>query len=454
MDEPGSVCSIIEQLLFWILVMRRHVNRNAAIDSLESMLLMSASTIEGSNGNDWIAGDGNDNSIFAGAGNDEIHSPLGNNIVDGGSGHDTFIVYEGNRSDFSLSQLADSSFLLEGPGLNGSSVSNRLINVESISFNDGSVSLGSSGAQSEPASQTGNTTQQPANNSVGTTLNGSNAGQWIAATEGNDFINAGGGDDNIYAPLGNNSIDGGSGFDTLIVYEGNRSQFSISQQSDGSYRVAGPGLNGVQQVNTLSNVEQIQFNDQAVNLQSAALDLAPQQAPGFTANVTTQQQEQSVFEPVAEPIQIETPQPIAPSVDTSPEVSDFVAEVIRLTNEIRSQNGLGQVTYNAELQAAAVGHSNDMAFQDFFSHTGLDGQEPWDRAIEAGYNYRNIGENIAAGQLSPQEVVQAWYDSASHRANLLNPDFTEIGVGYTFLQNDGGAINFNHYWSQLFGREQ
>lgn len=454
--------------------MRRHVNRNAAIDSLEAMLLMSASTIEGSNGNDWIAGDGNDNAIFAGAGNDEIYAPLGNNVVDGGSGDDTFVVYEGNRSNFSLSQLADGSFLLEGPGINGSQVSNRLINVESISFNDGAVSLSVPAEQnSQPDNSVQEQVQQTSNNSTAATQSDSNAGQWIAATGGNDNINAGAGNDTIYAPLGNNTIDGGSGFDTLVVYEGSRSQYSITQLSNGRYQVEGLDLNGTIHVNTLTNVEQIQFNDQIVSLQNASFADTPQQAQGFGANtpvqsqqsepaqifetndIVQQQEPEQVFEQVEEPVQIQTPEPATVAVEPSqPQVSDFVAEVIRLTNNIRAENGLGLLTFNSELQAAAVGHSNDMAFQDFFSHTGLDGQEPWDRAIEAGYNYQNIGENIAAGQLSPQEVVQAWFDSPSHRDNLLNPEFTEIGVGYTFLQNDTGSVNFNHYWSQLLGREQ
>ena len=428
---------------------KRTAARNAAIDSLEAMLLMSASTIEGTEANDWISGDGNDNTIFAGGGNDEIHSPIGNNTIDGGTGNDTFIIYEGNRSDFSLSQQNDNSYLLQGPGLNGNFVSNRLVNVENISFNDGMISLGSNGAQGTPIQPTANSANPPTpatNNSSGATLNGTNGSDWISGTEGNDIINAGAGNDNIHSPLGNNSIDGGSGSDTLIVYEGVRSQYSISQQNDGSYRFSGPGLNGQQQVNILENIERIQFNDLTIDLQSNTLDSTPQQ----TFAPSTPQQVESP------PLQIEAPQQTQADATTTqqPQVSDFVTEVVRLTNNIRSQNGLSQLTINSELQTAAVGHSQDLAFQDFFSHTGLDGQEPWDRAIEAGYNYRTIGENIAAGQLTPQEVVQAWFDSPSHRVNLLNATFTEIGVGYTFLQNDTGAVNFNHYWTQLLGSEQ
>lgn len=429
--------------------------RKSSIESLEAMLLMSASTIEGTDADEWISGDENDNTILAGGGNDEIHSPIGNNTIDGGSGNDTFVVYQGNRSNFSLSQLSDNSYLLQGPGLNGNPVSNRLINVENISFNDGVILLNTNSSQdgsSQPDTNAGGPTAPSTSNSDVVSLNGTNADDYIAGTEGNDIISAGAGNDNIYTPLGNNSIDGGSGLDTLLVYEGVRSQYSISLQADGSYQISGPGLNGQQQVNTLRNIEQIQFNDSSVDLQGNTFDSTPQQ----TFAPSAPQQAEAAPQTIDAPQEIEFVPETQPVVTTSqqPAVSDFVAEVVRLTNDIRSQNGLSQLTINLELQDAAVGHSQDLAFQDFFSHTGLDGQEPWDRAIEAGYNYRTIGENIAAGQLTPQEVVQAWFDSPSHRVNLLNPSFTEIGVGYTFLQNDTGNINFNHYWTQLLGSQQ
>ena len=109
---------------------------------------------------------------------------------------------------------------------------------------------------------------------------------------------------------------------------------------------------------------------------------------------------------------------------------------------------------NLKLQQAAQTQSQNLAFLDFFNHTGLDGLQPWDRALNAGYNYQAIGENIAAGQLTAAEVVQAWVDSPSHLANILNPVFTEIGVGFQYLENDRGNINYNYYWTQVFGNEQ
>ena len=131
----------------------------------------------------------------------------------------------------------------------------------------------------------------------------------------------------------------------------------------------------------------------------------------------------------------------------------FLDRVIDLTNDVRAANGQHALTTNSALQATAQLQSVNMAEQDFFSHTGQDGLMAWERALIEGYNYQTIGENIAAGQLTPEEVVQGWVNSPGHLANILNPRFTEIGVGYQYLQNDTGVINYHHYWTQVFGTE-
>ena len=131
--------------------------------------------------------------------------------------------------------------------------------------------------------------------------------------------------------------------------------------------------------------------------------------------------------------------------------SAFIDQVLLLTNQFRAQNGLVPLTANLELNAAAQGHSDDMANQDYFSHTGKDGSAPWDRAKQIGYEAGWMGENIAAGQSTPESVVQGWINSPGHRANLLNANFTELGVGYTYLETDTGTVNYNRYWTQLFG---
>ncbi|MFH8369370.1 CAP domain-containing protein [Streptomyces sp. NPDC018031] len=122
------------------------------------------------------------------------------------------------------------------------------------------------------------------------------------------------------------------------------------------------------------------------------------------------------------------------------------AEVVRLTNEHRAAARLAPLAPDAGLTAAAQAHSADMVGRRFYAHTSPEGSEPWDRAAAAGCAFRGIGENIACGQRTAAEVVRGWMDSPGHRANILTPDFTHIGIGYAV----GAAAGT--YWTQLFGR--
>jgi Ca2+-binding RTX toxin-like protein len=134
------------------------------------------------------------------------------------------------------------------------------------------------------------------------------------------------------------------------------------------------------------------------------------------------------------------------------ENSAFEQEVLRLTNEFRQQNNLDPLSIDQNLEKAADLHTQNMANKDFFSHTGKDGSKPWDRAKTAGYESGTIGENIAAGYTTPQSVVNGWINSPGHRANMLNPNYNEIGLGHYLLQNDTGQVNYRNYWTQLFGK--
>ena len=153
---------------------------------------------------------------------------------------------------------------------------------------------------------------------------------------------------------------------------------------------------------------------------------APTTAPPTTAPPTTQ------APPTSPP---QTPPP-APSGGSSAQ------QVLDIVNAERAQAGCGAVTLNGQLNNAALAHSQDMSANGYFSHTGLNGSQPWDRAEAAGYNYRSIGENIAQGYGSPAAVMDGWMNSSGHRANILNCGFTEMGLG----------LAGNNYWTQLFGR--
>lgn len=134
-----------------------------------------------------------------------------------------------------------------------------------------------------------------------------------------------------------------------------------------------------------------------------------------------------------------------------PNVKTFMRQVLSLTNGIRRNAGLAPLRLNAKLATTAKAHSRDMGRNDFFSHTGSDGSSPFDRMQSAGYRYSWASENVAAGYNNPQSVMNAWMASAGHRANILDPQLKEIGIGYYYLAKDTGSTNFNHYWTQTFG---
>jgi uncharacterized protein YkwD len=103
--------------------------------------------------------------------------------------------------------------------------------------------------------------------------------------------------------------------------------------------------------------------------------------------------------------------------------------------------------WNALLATAAESHSQAMAKQNFFDHKDLDGRTPGDRAELAGYSGSQIGENIAAGQDTARKVVDGWLASPGHCANLMNPQFSELGAAYTVSPASDAEI----YWTALFG---
>jgi uncharacterized protein YkwD/stress response protein SCP2 len=120
-------------------------------------------------------------------------------------------------------------------------------------------------------------------------------------------------------------------------------------------------------------------------------------------------------------------------------------EVVGLTNRERARAGLPPLGVDPLLARAAQAYSTDMAVRAFYSHTSPEGTQPWDRAAAAGSTRRSIGENIACGQRSAAEVVEGWMNSPGHRANILKPGFTHIGIGFA----GGGPAGT--YWTQLFG---
>jgi len=122
----------------------------------------------------------------------------------------------------------------------------------------------------------------------------------------------------------------------------------------------------------------------------------------------------------------------------------FIQRVVDLVNVERAKEGLSPLTVNKKVQAAAQVRAKEC--EQYFSHTRPNGSSFATALREQGVSYRNAGENIAWGQRSPEEVVNAWMNSAGHRKNIMNPNFTTIGVGY--YENAKGT----DYWCQLFTR--
>ena len=151
------------------------------------------------------------------------------------------------------------------------------------------------------------------------------------------------------------------------------------------------------------------------------------------------------------------PASVQAEVSCAPLSDDDRAELLDLVNEARaSARACGTEAYPAApalewdpcLEAAAAGHSDDMAMHDFFSHTGSDGSEIGMRVTAAGFQWNVVGENIAAGQRSGAAAVRGWVESPGHCRNLMDPRFERMGMSCT---SDAGST-YETYWTQVFGR--
>jgi uncharacterized protein YkwD len=167
-------------------------------------------------------------------------------------------------------------------------------------------------------------------------------------------------------------------------------------------------------------------------------------APGTTssapASTTTTTPSSSSAAPTTTSAPTTTPTP-PPTTTTAPPAPDAGRQVLALVNSARANAGCAPLRYDDRLVAAAQAHSTDMATRDYFSHTTPEGVDFATRIENAGYPNPG-GENIAKGQRSADQVMQAWMNSPGHRANILNCGFTAIGVG---LDTRGW------YWTQDFG---
>ncbi|MFD0671353.1 CAP domain-containing protein [Cohnella sp. GCM10027633] len=176
----------------------------------------------------------------------------------------------------------------------------------------------------------------------------------------------------------------------------------------------------------------------------------------FDLNAFLQQYMQSYYnaKPVTKPAQpskpVTTPTQPSKPVTTAPtqpsqgtgtvSTSEFATQVVTLVNQERAKAGLKPLaTTNSTLKLVALDKAKDMYNNNYFDHNSPTYGSPFDMMKRYGVSYRAAGENIAKGQRSPAEVMNAWMNSPGHRANILNASFTTIGVAY-----------YNGVWVQEF----
>lgn len=151
--------------------------------------------------------------------------------------------------------------------------------------------------------------------------------------------------------------------------------------------------------------------------------------------------------PVELPDDARTPPPLVrtPALDRLA----FAQEVLRLSNAERAKVGAAPLQLNDQLMKAAQDYAAVLAPGPCFEHTCPPEPDLGVRAKNAGYTGGRLGENIAAGDQTPADVVAGWMGSPGHRANILNPGYRELGVGV-----QTGSGEFGIYWVQVFGATQ
>ncbi|MED4239180.1 CAP domain-containing protein [Priestia megaterium] len=231
---------------------------------------------------------------------------------------------------------------------------------------------------------------------------------------------------------------------------------SLGLLTAGQANAAAPDCNTPKQINIKDaqaaqniNVDELlkKFNAQEQSAQAAAPQQetqAPEQAEAAPQE-QAQAPEQSEEAKAPEQTQQNTKAQQSENTDKAEQTKDasqFEQKVVDLVNQEREKQGLKPLTLNKKLSDVARTKSKDMMDKGYFDHNSPTYGSPFDMMKQFGIEYTTAGENIAKGQQSPEDVMNAWMNSDGHRKNILNPDFTEIGVGY--VKGD------TTYWTQQF----
>jgi uncharacterized protein YkwD len=137
----------------------------------------------------------------------------------------------------------------------------------------------------------------------------------------------------------------------------------------------------------------------------------------------------------------------------------LASQALQLVNEVRARGATcgarrfapaPPLVSSGPLANVAFGHADDMAEHDYFEHSDLNGHSPADRVRAVGYREKVVGENIAYGPKSVEEVVQGWLDSPGHCENIMDPRFAEMGIAYA----TGRSGRHGLYWVQVLAEPQ
>jgi len=158
-----------------------------------------------------------------------------------------------------------------------------------------------------------------------------------------------------------------------------------------------------------------------------------------TAQPTTAPTTVPTAQPTAKPTTAPTAQPTTAPSANPVGATEAQQQILLLVNKERAAAGLSELVLDTKLNEVATEKARDMAVNNYFSHTSPTYGSPFDMLSTFGVSYRAAGENIAYGQTSEEQVMNDWMNSAGHRANILNANYTKLGVG-----------NVQGKWVQLF----
>ncbi|OAH53565.1 hypothetical protein AWH48_09780 [Domibacillus aminovorans] len=203
----------------------------------------------------------------------------------------------------------------------------------------------------------------------------------------------------------------------------------------------------VQQVNLDEFAKKYNIDIQKLVEQTTKAPAAQEKAPAEQPKAPVTQEKAPAAQPKAPVTQEKAPaaQPKAPAAQPQQteqkagSVSAFEQQVFELVNQERAKQGVKALQLDTKLSDVARTKSQDMKNKGYFSHQSPTYGSPFDMMKQFGITYKSAGENIAKGQQTPEEVMNAWMNSDGHRKNILSADYTHIGVGYV----DG-------HWTQMF----